>query len=61
MHIAVVPLFPYYVQEAQPVLSTKVHASSMAANTILMTYQFTEGLYTGPCYMPLECGNNNYY
>ena len=39
--------FLYHVQAAQPVPSTKVQAS-MTANTILMTYQFTGGLYTGP-------------
>ena len=38
----------YYVQTAQPVSSTKVQDSSMTANTILITYQFTGALYTGP-------------
>ena len=48
MQNAVVPLFPVvYVQTAQPVPSTEVQASSMTANTILMTYGFTGGLYTG--------------
>ena len=48
MHNAVVPLFPVvYVQTAQPVPSTKVQASSMIANTILMTYESTGGLYAG--------------
>ena len=40
--------FQYYVQSAQAVPSTKVQASSMMANTILMTSQLTGGLYTGP-------------
>ena len=48
MQKAVVLLFLYYVQTAQPVPSTKVQASCMTANTILMTYQFAGGLYTGP-------------
>ena len=39
--------FLCYVQAAQPVQSTKVQASSMTANTILMTYEFTGVLYTG--------------
>ena len=48
MQNAVVPLFPLsYVQAAQPVPSTKVQASSMTANTILMSYQFTWDLNTG--------------
>ena len=45
MQNAVVPLFPvlHTCTTAQPVPSTKVQAqaSSMTANTILMTYQFT--------------------
>ena len=40
-------LYYIYVQVAQPVPSSKVQASSMTANTILMTYEFTGGLYTG--------------
>ena len=48
MQNAVVPLFPVvYVQATQPVSSTKVPASSMTANTILMAYEFTGGLYIG--------------
>ena len=48
MQNAAVPLFPVvYVQTAQPVPSTKVQASSMTANTILMTYESTGGLYAG--------------
>ena len=39
--------FLCYVQTAQPVPSTKVQASSMTANTILMAYEFTGSLYTG--------------
>ena len=38
--------FLCYVQEAQPVPSTKIQASSMTANTILHIYVFTGGLYT---------------
>ena len=55
MQIAVVPLFPVvYVQTAQPVPSTKVQASSMTANTILMTYGFTGGLiYRSKSYVTL--------
>ena len=46
---AVAPLFKcQYVQSGQPVPCTKVKVSSMKGNTILMTYQFTGGLYTGP-------------
>ena len=41
MQTAVVPLFPYYVQTAQPLTSTKVHASAMTSNAILMIYQLT--------------------
>ena len=48
MQNAVVPLFPVvYVQAAQPVPSTMVQTSSMTANTILVAYEFTGGLYTG--------------
>ena len=50
----VASLFQYYVQSAQPVQSTKVQASSTAANAILMTYQITGSLYTGPQDMPLR-------
>ena len=49
--------FLYYAQAVQPVPSTKVQASSVTANTILMIYQFTGGLQTDPWDMPLECGN----
>ena len=48
MQNAVVPSFLYYVQAAQPIPNTTVQAPPMAANTILMTYQFTGDLYTGP-------------
>ena len=37
MQNAVAPLFLYYVQTAQQVPNTKVQASSMTANTTLMT------------------------
>ena len=47
MQNEVVPSFPVYVQAAQPLPSTKVQASSMTANTIPITNQFTGGLYTG--------------
>ena len=40
-------LFQYYVQLALPIPSTKVQVSPKTANTILMTYQLTGGLYTG--------------
>ena len=40
-------LYYIYVQTAQPVPSTKVQASSMTANTILMAWELTGGLYTG--------------
>ena len=55
MQDAVVPLFPVvYVQTAQPVPSTKVQASSMTANTILMAYEFTGGLiYRSKSYVTL--------
>ena len=39
--------FLCYAQTAQPVLNTNVQASSMTANTILMTYQITWDLNTG--------------
>ena len=39
--------FLCYVQAVQPIPSTMVQASSMTANTILMTYEFPGGLYTG--------------
>ena len=38
-----------------------VQASSMTANTILMTYHLTWGLYTGPWDMSPGCVDNNYY
>ena len=47
--------FLYYVQAAQPFPSTKTQASSMAANTILVTYPLTGGLYTGHETCHLEC------
>ena len=46
--------FQWYIQSAEPVPSTKVQVSSMIADTKLMTYQFTETLYTGPGDMPLS-------
>ena len=49
------------VQSAHPVQSTKVQASPMTTNTILMSYQLTGGLYTGPWDMPTGCDDNNYY
>ena len=44
---AVAPLFQYYVQTALPVPGTKVQASSMGVNTILMINQLSGDLYTG--------------
>ena len=38
--------FLCYVQAAQLVPSTKVQASSMTVNTILIAYEFTGGLQT---------------
>ena len=66
MQNAMVPLFPVvYVQTAQPVPSTKVEASSMIANTILMTYGFTGGLIYRPMrHVTLRSNNydgNTYY
>ena len=43
-----------YVQAAQPVPSTKVQASSMTADTLMMTYEFTGGLNTGLWDMSLK-------
>ena len=40
--------FMSYVQAAQSVPSTKIQALSMVADTILMTYQISGALYTGP-------------
>ena len=48
-----------YKQHSQS--QTLRYTSSMTTNTILMTYQLTGDLYTGPGDMPLECDNNNYY
>ena len=45
---AVAPLFELYVQSTQQVPNTKAQASSMTANTILMTCQLQGDLYTGP-------------
>ena len=53
--------FLYYAQAAQPVPSTKVQASSMTDNTILMTYQI-KGAYVQvheTCYLGSD--DNTYY
>ena len=46
--------FLYYIQVVQPVPRMKVQASFMTVNTILMIYQLTGGLYTGPSDMSLR-------
>ena len=48
MQNVVAPLYPIVCTISTGSPRTKVQASSVTANTILMTYQITEALYTGP-------------
>ena len=61
MQNAVVPVFPALCTSSTASSSTKVQASSMTANTILVAYQLTAGLYTGLSDMLPGCDTNNYY
>ena len=54
MQNAVAPYFLYYVLSVQLVTSTIVEASSVIANTILMSYQIAGASYTGPSDMPIK-------
>ena len=51
----------YYVQPTQPLPDTKIQASSMTANTMVMTYQNTGTLYAGSQGMSSGCDDNKYY